>query len=194
MRSGKNTVADIITAYTGAKQFAFGTAIGDVIHRYFPEAFETGKPRKHYQSVGQWFRQLNPEIWINEVDRQLKQLDAGTPIVITDCRQANEYQWLKDNGFYIVKVVTASSVREARMIQSNDVVSAEDLNHETEQFSKQLVPDFTIYNNGSLAELDAEVVRMLSCYLSSNLEKKEDVNEISELYSSHDYRIGTVSQ
>ncbi|MFP5303338.1 hypothetical protein R2R70_19325, partial [Cobetia sp. SIMBA_158] len=61
-RSGKNTFADYITEKYGHIQFAFGDGITKVINQYFPEAFNDGKPRKHYQVIGQSFRELDENI------------------------------------------------------------------------------------------------------------------------------------
>jgi dephospho-CoA kinase len=64
MRSGKDTFAKYFTDLYGFKPLAFGNGITDVITRYFPEAFIMGKPREHYQVIGQTFRELDPDIWV----------------------------------------------------------------------------------------------------------------------------------
>ena len=98
LRSGKDTAADYFVKNHDFKAFSFGSGIADVIHRYFPDAFEEGKPRKHYQVIGQAFRELNPDIWVEILEEKLKEAWAENPeksVVITDLRQLNEYERLK---------------------------------------------------------------------------------------------------
>ena len=45
IRSGKDTVGKILIEEYGFNRFAFGDGIGEIIQKYFPEAWEGGKPR-----------------------------------------------------------------------------------------------------------------------------------------------------
>ena len=65
IRSGKDTVGKILIEEYGFQRVAFGDGIGEIIEKYFPEALEGGKPRKHYQHIGQQLRVLNQDVWIN---------------------------------------------------------------------------------------------------------------------------------
>ncbi|MFP3398635.1 hypothetical protein SB749_20125, partial [Brevibacterium sp. SIMBA_078] len=83
----------------------FGDGITKVINQYFPEAFNDGKPRKHYQVIGQSFRELDENIWVNMA---LKELEShwkhfgDYPVIITDLRQVNEYSVMKSLGFTVI--------------------------------------------------------------------------------------------
>jgi dephospho-CoA kinase len=156
IRSGKNTFADYITENYGHTQMAFSEGIKEVITRYFPEAIISGKPRKHYQLIGQSFRELNPDIWIETLDSKLDRLlsfNNHLPVIITDLRQANEYQYLKLQGFTVVKVQASEETRIKRIAEAGDVFSREQLNHSTELQAEACPYDYLVNNDGTLEEL-----------------------------------------
>lgn len=156
IRSGKNTAADYLVEKYGLKPFSFGSGIADVIQQYFPSAFEDGKPRKHYQVIGQSFRELNPDIWIEVLEEKLKAVweeNPNTGVVITDLRQANEYKRLKELGFTIIKVKASELKRIQRMELEGDVFTSELLNHETELQAENCPFDYLLVNNTSLEDM-----------------------------------------
>ena len=171
MRSGKDTVGRILIEDYNFSGAALGNAIGNIIEMYFPKALERGKPRKHYQFIGQAFRQLDEDVWVNYL---LDNLDIETYIyncrllrmspnnlVITDGRQPNEAKRLKEKGFIIVKVTTRDDIRLERIKKAGDVFSEQDLNHETELSVDLINPDFEICNNGTLDDLKERVKTLL---------------------------------
>ena len=171
IRSGKDTVGNYLIKEFGFERFAFGDGIGEIIEKYFPEALEGGKPRKHYQHIGQEMRKLNPEVWINyllrTIERRQKQREqvfhAGysakpsIDIVITDGRQVNEAERLRAEGFLILKVVCPEEIRIGRMKALGDKFNLEDLNHETELNVDRIVADFEIINDGTEEELKEQI-------------------------------------
>ena len=160
MRSGKNEFANFFEAY-GLVPVAFGDEIGRLISRYFPEAFAQGKPREHYQLVAQTFRKLRATIWIDEVDKTIREYGL-TNVIVTDLRQLNEYEYLKANGYTIVKIEAAEEVRLARIAAAGDVFDPEVFNHETEE-AVDLVPyDYLVTNNGTIEELLGQAEYVLS--------------------------------
>lgn len=170
IRSGKNTVADILTEEHGFKQFAFGDGIGEIIQNYFPEAWAGGKPRKHYQHIGQQLRVLNEDVWVNyllnsisvEIHMRKKFINENDiNIVVTDGRQLNEAEMLRKEGFLIVKVTTPEEIRIERMKALGDVFSPEDLQHETELNVDLIEPDIEIVNDGTLEDLYIKVQKMI---------------------------------
>lgn len=170
MRSGKNTVADILKEQYEFKEFAFGDGIGEIITKYFPEAFVNGKPRRHYQHIGQELRKLNPDVWVNylfrsvnhyltqeQADSLIMNRKANENIVITDGRQLNEAERLKEAGYIIIKVETPEDIRIQRIKESGDNFSPEQLNHETEKQVDLIEADVVIKNDGTLEQLKALV-------------------------------------
>lgn len=170
IRSGKNTVADILTEEYNFKQFALSDGISEIIQAYFPEALAGGKPRKHYQHIGQQLRVLNPSVWINYLFKdiegyiQMKKVfdnESNNSIVVTDGRQLNEAKRFKEEGFLIVKVTTPEEIRIERMKTLGDVFTPEDLQHETELNVDLIKADIEIINDGSLEELYIKVQKMV---------------------------------
>ena len=147
MRSGKDTVGEYLCDTHNCKRFAFGDEVKDVINTYFPKAFENGKPREHYQVIGQSFRKLNPNI----------------NIVVTDVRQPNEATELRKRGFTIIKVVAPEHIRLERILAAKDNFNEEELHHETELNVDKCVYDYCITNDGTLEELYREVDVVLNC-------------------------------
>lgn len=169
MRSGKDTVAKILIEEYGFTRYGFGDGIGRVIKEYFPEAWAGGKPRGHYQFIGQQFRKLNEYVWIDytlntifEDGRPYRIFGKEFNVVIADGRQLNEAKRLKEAGYLIVKVETPEELRIQRMKELGDVFSPEQLNHETELQVDMIEPDVLILNDGTLEELEEKVQKMLS--------------------------------
>lgn len=52
MRSGKDTVADMLIDEYNFTSYSFSKGIKEIVDTYFPETKEMGKPREHYQQVG----------------------------------------------------------------------------------------------------------------------------------------------
>src|SRR5690625_553508 len=125
MRSGKTTVANILSVEYGFHELAFG----DALKRHADELFEGSsvypdeyvdisevrghevdpfrikrKNRRLYQDFGQAIRQLDADVWIRQVEQSLAVLENFVSIkrfVISDLRQPNEYKWARANGFII---------------------------------------------------------------------------------------------
>ena len=156
MRSGKDTVGEILIKEYGFRRYAFGDGIREIVDTYFPYASIHGKPRKHYQFIGQSLRQLDEDVWVNYcLDR------AGDNkydnIVVTDVRQPNEVKAVLEEGFILVKIDCDDEIRIERMKASGDNFNLEDLNHETEQHIDKVEAPITITNNGSLEKLHEKV-------------------------------------
>lgn len=159
MRSGKDTLAGWFLE-KGVAQFTFKQGIEEIVDKYFPRAKANGKPRRHYQHIGQQLRALDPNVWINytldNIDRYRYKYPAKARkygVMITDLRQPNEYEALKREGFIIIKVECSDEERLRRMEQAGDVFTAEDLKHETERNVDLITPDYVIDNNGSKKDL-----------------------------------------
>ena len=178
IRSGKDTVGNILIEKYKFNRFAFGDGIGKIIEKYFPEAWETGKPRKHYQHIGQELRVLNPDVWINYLVRTVEGASAKhiesyhskgvlAPVfnvVITDGRQVNEAEKLREQGYLIIKVECPEQLRVERMKNLGDNFQPEQLYHDTELQVDRIEADVTIENSGTLEELEEKVSRIVKGY------------------------------
>lgn len=166
MRSGKDTVADLILSkHPEYRTLAFADGIKKVIEICFPEELAKGsKPREFYQYIGQNLRKLNPQVWINYTDKELQSLDNSTNVIITDCRQLNENVYLRNNGFIVVKVDADEDIRLQRIKDMGEDVSVEQFNHSTELDVDLIEPDYLLRNNGSINNLKFNVDRLFEFY------------------------------
>jgi dephospho-CoA kinase len=175
MRSGKDSVADYLARQYGFARFAFGDGIRKVCRELFPDQFRNPdgserKPRALLQGVGQAMRAFDPDVWINrtlnEVNDWLRVntiVETVKPnVVICDLRQPNEYARLRTEGFVIIRVNASDETRIQRMIDAGDTFDDDTLTHETEQHVDSFAVDYEIDNNGSLAELYAQVDEIMA--------------------------------
>ena len=157
MRAGKDTVAELFKEKQEFIEMKFSDGISAIIRTYFPDALEFGKPRQHYQHIGQSLRLLDEDVWINRLDKRLQSMSAEHSVIVTDVRQENEVKYLKEQGFTIVKVVAEDSVRIQRIEAEGDVFSPAMFEHETEQGILKYDCDFLINNSGTYPELQEQV-------------------------------------
>ncbi|WP_340034449.1 hypothetical protein [Bacillus sp. FSL K6-0993] len=168
IRAGKDTVAELMEKHIKANAatyfLAFADGIHKVIRKYFPEAYKEGKPRKHLQQIGQSFRVLNPDIWIDTLFNSNifdKAVRSQSNIIITDVRQPNEAIRAMKEGFTVVKVTADFDVRVARAKAKGDTFNLEDFYHETELAIQQCPYDVCIDNSYTLDELEERVKEVL---------------------------------
>jgi dephospho-CoA kinase len=159
MRSGKDTVADYLVKKYGFKKYAFGDALKHYFHAIF--GYTAAKPREGYQWFGQSMRQWEQGVWIRKL---LERLERENPerIVVTDCRQPNEYEQLLTRGFVVVRINCDEATRIERMKQAGDVFTSESLRHETELNIDDFVPHFDILNIGTINDLYTQVDSVIS--------------------------------
>jgi dephospho-CoA kinase len=180
MRSGKDATADYLARQYGFARFAFGDGIRKVCRELFPDQFrDNRKPRALLQGVGQAMRAFDPECWVNAtmrevnehitLENELNDYDRaiGEPIkpirvVISDVRQPNEVARLRAEGFVIIRVNASDETRIQRMIDAGDTFDDGAFTHETEQHVDSFAVDYEIDNNGSLAELYAQVDEIMA--------------------------------
>jgi dephospho-CoA kinase len=171
LRSGKDMVAEYLARHHGYTRFAFG----DELKRYYHELFgppET-KPREGYQTLGQFCRERDPDIWVRKcfeaMARKERQDDvyhsmpwnewSRVPFraVISDLRQPNEFSRCRSEGYVIIRVTAPEALRIDRAIKSGDTFNLRDLTHDTESHARSFDVDYEIVNDGTLAELYAKV-------------------------------------
>ncbi|KQL18837.1 AAA family ATPase [Cytobacillus solani] len=164
LRTGKDTVAHHLFIRNSFHKVAFGDALKRVAHDTFPWVSEFSKPRALYQQVGQLMREIEPDVWIRHVERQVdaiinvnKDMCDHVGVIITDLRQPNEYEWARSNGFTIIRVNAPEADRLARAQRAGDDFAAEDLAHDTEQHVDGFTVDFEVVNDGTVVELKAKV-------------------------------------
>lgn len=168
MRAGKDEIAKHLLIMHGFTRVAFGDELKRLAHEAFPDVSELSKPRALYQQFGQLLREIDPDIWVRHVERQVEalincngQFADHVGIVITDLRQPNEYEWAKANGFTIVKVTAPRELRIDRAQSLSDAFELNHLTHETESHVDGFVADYEIVNDDDLSGLYAKVDEMI---------------------------------
>lgn len=160
MRSGKDTLANFFIKELHYKQLAFADGIKQIGNEFFPEIMGKGKPRKMFQVIGQSLREVDPDVWVNHLDRQLKMLQeyGVEAFIITDVRQLNEYNYVKEQGFTVIKVEAEDEIRQERIIQAGDIFSPENFYHETELAVDEIPADYILSNNTTLEDFYTQIL------------------------------------
>lgn len=162
-RSGKDTVADYLVENYGFKEYKFSKGIHDVVDLLRGGNTSKSKRRRELQEVGQSLRlALGEDIWINYTMRQILQ-DRHENVVISDCRQQNEADRLRKEGYFLVRVDADDDLRIKRMIAAGDNFTAEDLNHETEHIDFDV--DEILDNNGTVLHLISQIEDIMAEYM-----------------------------
>lgn len=160
--SGKDTAASYLCARHGFVTVAFATKLKQLLADLFGLTREQLygnlkevddpryglSPRVMMQHFGQSMRALWPDIWVQHLRQQLEtMLAVGMRVAVTDVRQANEAQMIRELGGYLVKVERPGA--GAR----NGIP-----NHETESWvDKGSAWDLVITNDASLEKLYQQV-------------------------------------
>jgi len=132
--SGKDTVADLLETQYGWHRVSFAGALKDAVSVIFDWSREllegrTLHSREWREKVDPWWadrlgiphltprwalqhigtdvmrNHFHDQIWIAAVDRQLTKLDPAVPVIISDCRFANEIQLVRNHGGQLVQVI-----------------------------------------------------------------------------------------
>lgn len=159
-RSGKNTVAQMIAEHSkgSTRELAFGEELKSRFHLAFPEIPHEPKPREGYELFGKLGRELDPDFWVNALTIGLMASHNIDNIVITDLRQPNEAEWCRRNGFKIVYVSTATSLRKERSVGDSHFYEV----NVSEKEIENIEYDYLIANNGSLESLEQQVLGLIA--------------------------------
>lgn len=107
--------------------------------------------RRVLQYIGQTVRELDPDFWIRAA---LPGMDAfaalNLPVVVTDVRYANEANYLRGSGFYMIRVT-----------RPDGGATGEAAYHPSETELDDVPADLTIANSGTLDDLNRIVDSLL---------------------------------
>jgi hypothetical protein len=120
-----------------------------------PDAFKDGVPltvRQLLIDLGNDFgRKYNPNIWIdnfNHFFQKAHQNNVGI-VVVPDCRRRNEFDFLKNLGFFNIKIVRADCTK------INDISETDQDGIQDTEF------DFVIINNGTKDDLRKTIKQII---------------------------------
>lgn len=161
MRSGKDTLGRYLCDTYGYRRYAFGDELKRCYHEVF--RYRTNNLRQAYQWFGQAMREHRQDIWVDRVFDKIY-WEMPDKIVITDCRQPNEYKRAVEEHFLIIRIDCDEQTRVKRMEQAGDVFTLEDLHHETETALDGYPVHFTVNNMGTVEEMIYLFEQSLSRY------------------------------
>ncbi|MBS3648719.1 hypothetical protein KEU06_08765 [Pseudaminobacter sp. 19-2017] len=168
-RSGKDTVASMIAEETGYERIAFAGTLkgmikfllmssgmsaeeaerrvnGSEAEKEEPLVVLQDKSTRHaMQTLGtEWRDTIGKDLWTDIVKAKVQSTEG---VIITDMRFPHEATFVDDHGGVKVRVVRPGTT-------STDP-------HPSEVLMDQIEVDFTIYNHGSMDQLDEAAFRLL---------------------------------
>lgn len=162
--SGKDSVADYLVVEHGYTKLAFADGIYTIAYDLFEMQL---KDRELLQSIGQKMREIDPLIWVKDTFKRAEKYDK---VVISDCRQHNEYAMAISREYVPIRVSSSLEERVKRLEERDGFppdVSL--LDNETENGADD--GEFIeISNNSDLDSLFAQVEAIIT---NKGIYKKE---------------------
>lgn len=120
-----------------------------------PGAFKDGVPltvRQLLIDLGNDFgRKYQPDLWIRNLEHRVKKLSRNPrtkTVVVTDCRFRNEFDFLKAEGFYQIRLLrdTHTKINDVSETNQDGILDSEF--------------DYVVNNNGTLQDLMIEAEKI----------------------------------
>lgn len=155
--SGKSTVADYYSTSQCFTKLSFAQPVKEIFEHMMLRKPDKTRPkdRSALQRIGtEVGRFVDKDIWIKHFDLQYQKLLAATVgieplvesyIVVDDARFKNEVDYLRKNGFVIVRVI-------GRGYDMGELGK-----HPSESEMDSIVVDFTVDNSGDIEDTIAEL-------------------------------------
>lgn len=164
MGSGKSTVTRILQEHSlddcevvkfAGPLYEMQEAIYDIINRPIPQP----KDRKLLQWLGtEWGRSIDQELWVKLFKERTQELwDLDTNVLNDDCRFNNEAEAVKAMGGKIVLIESTPEIRGQR-------IQLQNTGHPSEAGIDVKYLDYVLTNNGSLEDLEKQVLGMLHLF------------------------------
>lgn len=161
-QNGKDTVADFLhKALVNDGKRVLVTHYADLLKyictNYFGwDGNKDARGRRMLQYVGtDVIRKQNPTLWVDFVSMLLKYFHENWEyVIIPDCRFPNEVTTMVDNGFDTVHL---------RVVRNNfkSPLTEEQQQHPSEIALDNVEPDYFIYNDGTLGELEENIIKWI---------------------------------
>ena len=150
MGSGKTSLAQEFEQRYFFSRMSFATKLKDVVGDLWclDKSLTDGvnKNRQLLQDVGRKLREVDKDVWVNYLLRELDARESlikkygsdnpyGDGVVVDDVRLRNEYDALKKKGFIMVKIIASEATRRKRLgkrFQNPNDISETDLMNEND--------------------------------------------------------------
>lgn len=153
--SGKSTLANIIKYRLNLEKYSFA----DNVKKYAKELFDMSyKDRKLIQELAEKLKEIDNDIWIKQLDKNIKDKDN---IIIDDLRFENEYNYLRSNKYFIIKLLIDKNQQIKRikeLYKENANEHIERLEHISELNIDKLDADLVINTNDINIETLIEII------------------------------------
>jgi len=149
MQVGKTTSANYLVRRYGFVKLSFAGKLKEIARELFPEQFEKGeKPRKLLQDLSIKMREIDEDVWARYVIRKDESLPKENNVAIDELRFLNEYEAVKNAGFFVVRIV-------------RDIPPSPFSNHQSETEMERMPFDWVIYNTSTFERLYDALDRVL---------------------------------
>jgi len=169
--AGKDTVAEQILRHDNFVRLSFADPIKQMLSilgvncmnretKEVPDDRFGVSPRRMAQTLGtEWGRNLiDQDIWLKIAQERWRELKySNTNLVIPDVRFPNELAWIRKEG-YVIHVT-----RDVAPVEEHSSENSIDINLEWDSW---------LENNGTIAELHAEVNKLMENLLNAEQESK----------------------
>lgn len=180
VRVGKDTAAEYFEDYLNMVTFSFGYDLKKEFHEAFPHIPKDPKPVRGYQLFGDLMRYVYGEnYWVdkcfNRVEKQrsmaknysqpwVAEENGISPYegpsfnpLITDVRLPAEAKRCKEEGYFVVRIVSPLEQRKERMRKEGDLFNDDVFTSEAEKYIDSLDVDYEIVNDGTLEDFKAKL-------------------------------------
>lgn len=148
--SGKDTLADILLNHTEKYvKASFAMRLKEMCTHFGWDGQKDEKGRKLLQTIGMALREYSANSWVDILDKYLKENHPDKFYIFTDVRFKNECDYIKNNGGIIIRIERPS------------LVLSEAHRHISEAGQKEITPDYTLVNEGSIHDLKVKFFNML---------------------------------
>ena len=152
-RVGKDTAVEYLIAKKGGVRSSFASPLYDIqdyTHKRL--GLKLQKDRGFLQIIGDWGRQVNPNLFIKALLREIDS-SAKQNIYVSDVRYPNEFFSQKNRGFTMVRLT-----RQHRFVSADKNIAA----HSSEKSLQDYPWDIILSNDGELHDLYAKLDRVYS--------------------------------
>ena len=169
-RSGKDTSCDYIIKQLNnnlepTTKLTFATPLYDCLYscQNILE-LNKGKDRNFLQTIGDWARDINSNIFVNIAENKINNTNGN--IIISDLRFPNEYHMLKKNNFILIRISRNNSINNNNPTNV-DILNQKQKKHRSEILLDDFNFDYYIDNNGTIEELYEKLNNILNNILNN---------------------------
>jgi dephospho-CoA kinase len=171
MGTGKTTVAkQILVRHKNSELYSIGQKIKNLIIE-----LELPYRRDILQETGDFFRKFDPYVWVKFLVKQIKASESA--VIIDDIRWREECDYLKSQGFIILRITASEQLRKERIEKRDNIKITSEVwkqwnNHKTEIEAKTMPVDYELANEGSLEELKDKIDKFLDNFFGVTKKSK----------------------